>query len=343
MAYIESFWVYLKISSPYLLLGFFVAGLIRSFVSIVWIQNTLGHKSKWGFVKATLFGIPFPLCSCAVVPTAITLKKSGANNASTSSFLIATPETGVDSIAMTYGVMDLPMTILRPVFAFFSAAAAGVLQLIFNKEEVEIQEEVKSCCGSKKAQTQKPFSKRLNEGLNFAFGKLINDVSLWLLFGLCLGALINLIVPSNFFENLSGFQSRFMILLIGIPLYICASASTPIAASLMLKGLSPGAALLFLMVGPATNASNMALIAKYIRKRGVILNVIAISVVGLGASYFVDYLYNIYNWPKTFAIEAIHDHEHESWRDTASAIVMGLLLLKGVWFEEIKPRFIQKG
>lgn len=234
------------------------------------------------------------------------------------------------------------MTILRPLVAFITAFGAGILQNVFN--DFTFQEEVapKASCCHKKTQTQKPQSK-LKQALSYGFGKLLNDISLWLLIGLVLGALINVIVPDNFLEHSNSVWGRFLILCIGIPFYVCASASTPIAASLLLKGMSPGTALLFLLVGPATNISNIAVLQKYIGKKGVLINIASIALVSLVFSYVVDYLYTSFSWGYDFHI---HEHEHQSsWLDQLSsvtAVVLLILLLKGVWVEEVKPRLFKK-
>jgi uncharacterized membrane protein YraQ (UPF0718 family) len=282
-----------------------------------------------------------------VVPTSVTLRKNGASNAATSSFLIATPESGVDSIAMTYAMMDFPMTIIRPIAAFVSAFIAGVLNIFFNDYKVPEElknEEKKSCCGSKAK--VKMIGESLKDGMSYAFGKLINDLSLWMTIGILLGALISYLVPNDFFIGLSETQSLLMILLIGVPLYICASATTPIAASLIMKGLNPGAALVLLLVGPATNVSNMAVIQKYIGRKGVMLNVFAIVFVAVTFGEIVNYLYySVFKVdPKT--VMKIHAHHHGSeeltWLAITAAVLICILLIKGIYLEEIKPRLSKK-
>lgn len=340
--FIIEFWDYLKISSPYLMIGLFASGFIHLFLSMNAITNLVKDRSFKSVFLASLFGVPLPLCSCSVIPAAVTLRKSGASNGSTSSFLISTPESGADSIMVTYSMMDLPMTILRPLVAFITAFSAGFLQNIFN--DYSFQEEVapKASCCHKKNQTQKPQSK-IKQALSYGFGKLLNDISLWLLIGLVLGALINVVVPENFLENSNSIWGRFLILSIGIPFYVCASASTPIAASLLLKGMSPGTALLFLLVGPATNISNIAVLQKYIGKKGVLINIVTIAIISLLFSYLVDYMYSHFSWGYDFHI---HDHEHEGSLfdrfSSVTAVLLLILLLKGVWVEEVKPRLFKK-
>ena len=343
MDFFNALWKYLVSSAPYLLFGLTVSGAIHQFITVQKIQKWLGGNNLWNVVKAAILGIPLPLCSCSVIPTAVTLRKSGASKASTSSFLIATPESGVDSISITYALMDLPMTIMRPLAAFCSAFLAGTLQLLFNKEEKEeVVEEVKSCCkkscSSKNASEPQGIFTQVKAMFNYGFGKLTNDISLWLAIGLLAGSLIDFLVPDNFFATLSATQSRFAIFAIGIPLYICATASTPIAVSLILKGMSPGVALILLLVGPATNISNIAVLQKYIGKRGVILNIFSIILVALAFSYVADYLYAHHfnlNFANTFKE---HNHGHVAWWENLSAVVLVVLIIKGIYFEEIAPR-----
>lgn len=343
MDFFNALWKYLITSAPYLLFGLTISGAIHQFITVEKIQKWLGGNNLWNVIKAAVLGIPLPLCSCSVIPTAVTLRQSGASKASTSSFLIATPESGVDSISITYALMDLPMTILRPLAAFCSAFLAGLLQLLFNKEEKgEVVDEVKSCCkkscSSKGEAEAQNMLTQIKGVFTYGFGKLTNDISLWLAIGLLAGSLIDFLVPDNFFANLSATQSRFAIFAIGIPLYICATASTPIAVSLILKGMSPGVALILLLVGPATNISNIAVLQKYIGKKGVLLNIFSIVLVALLFSYGVDYLYQHYFDLSFASAFKEHDHAHVSWWENLSAVVLVVLIIKGIYFEEVAPR-----
>lgn len=339
MSFINELWNYIITTAPILLLGLAVAGLIHGFITVERIKKVLGGNTIGSIFKAAIMGIPLPLCSCGVIPAAVTLRKSGASNGATSSFLIATPESGIDSIAMTYAMMDLPMTIIRPVAAFFSAFFAGILQFFFNDFELAKDEEIKtSCCSKTKKEAAENKVNPFVKGFKFAFHNLINDISLWLAFGIVLGAVISFAVPEEWIGSLNGWGGRFILLAVGIPLYICASATTPIAASLMMKGLSPGLALIILLTGPATNLANILVLQKYIGKKGIFINILAIAVVTLIFSFLVDYMYTAFAWPLTFNI-ASHDHGHgAAWWETASAVLLVLMLAKGIFQEEILPR-----
>ena len=384
MSFLSTLWNYILISAPFLLIGLLVAGFIHSFISVERIKKAMGGKSFWAVIKAALLGIPLPLCSCGVIPTAVTLKKNGASNGATSSFLISTPESGVDSIAMTYAMMDLPMTIIRPVAAFFSAFFAGVLQFMFNedttdpseiedvksccpsqkKEEVKVEktsccpskkvevvEEKTSCCPSKKSEvkssgcgskTMNPsdlerntFAAKVARMFKFGYFDLLDDLAGWLTLGIIVGASIDFFVPADIFGELNGYAARALILAIGIPMYICASATTPIAASLVLKGMSPGTALLILLVGPATNISNILVLQKYIGKKGILINVFSIAFVALIMSFLTDYLYTLYSWPVDFKI-AEHDHGNGTyWLKVAAGVLFSALLARSLVVEYI--------
>jgi uncharacterized membrane protein YraQ (UPF0718 family) len=346
MAFFDALWNFLLASSPYLLLGLFFAGLIHSFLSKETVSRLLGGNTIKEVVLASMVGVPLPLCSCSVIPTAVELRKSGASNASTASFLISTPESGVDSIMVTYALMDFPMTIIRPVSAFLTAFVAGVMHLIFNRDfKPEVASEQKKACCAGKAKIKPKVGKRLLEGMVYAYGKLINDISLWLAIGIIGGALVSHLLPNDFFTNVDHLQSRLLILLIGVPVYICASATTPLAAALVLKGLSPGAALLLLLVGPATNISNIAVLQKYIGRKGVLINIAAIMSVGLFLSYFVDWLYQDFlhvNFQQSMKLNT-HHHDDANWLGIASSLALIVLLLKGIFIEEVRPRLAKKG
>ncbi|MBT3980270.1 MAG: SO_0444 family Cu/Zn efflux transporter [Bacteriovoracaceae bacterium] len=336
-------WAYLLESAPYLLFGFGIAGIIHIFLKPESIKNLLGGGNVKTVIKAALVGVPLPLCSCSVIPTAVTIKKSGASNGATSAFLIATPESGVDSISLTYALMDLPMTILRPVAAFVSATFSGLLQNSFNDFEVA-PEDVKSsggCCKKKKmAETAgQTWPKKILNGIKYGYLDLVQDMSFWLAFGLIAGAIINTVVPEDAFGTLGIWGGKAVVLLIGVPFYICASASTPIAASLILKGMSPGNALILLLVGPATNVSNLAIIQKYIGKRGVMLNVFSIVFVAVVFSFLVDFYYSYTGTEVQIKLGThVHADDRSLFREVATAVFL-ILLARGLWKEKIAKYF----
>lgn len=350
LEYFNVLWNYIVVSSPYLIFGLMISGLIHQVIPISSIEKWLGRNNLSSVFRASIVGVPLPLCSCSVIPTAVTLRKSGASNGATSAFLISTPESGIDSISLTYALIDLPMTIIRPVAAFCSAFIAGILQFRFNDfifiEDQPKREKAKTNCCVQPNVKNTIEIKRTRVSLFFGifeygFGKLLNDISVWLTVGIVLGALIDFIIPANFFSTMGIFENRIMILLIGVPLYICASASTPIAVSLMLKGLSPGSALLFLLVGPATNISNIVVLQKYIGKKGVLINIISIVMVALGFSFLTDWIYKEFFVLRLNSLLIDHNHGH-MWWEQVCGIFLIILLVKGIFIMEINPRFKSK-
>ena len=340
--YINAFWDYIVVTAPYLLFGLLASGVLHEFLSLSRFKSFLKGEGMGPVFKAALIGIPLPLCSCSVIPAAATLRKDGASNGATSSFLISTPESGVDSILITYALLDLPMTIIRPIGAFITAVVAGAAQNIWNPFQSKSEQKVESCCGSKTA--KKKVKSPLDHGkdaVKYAFQDSSDDLAFWLLIGIALGALVNVLVPEEVFYQSNGLLGRVILLLIGIPFYICASSSTPIAASMMMKGMSPGCALIFLLAGPATNFTNMAVLQNHIGKKGVLINVIVIALVSLGLSYLVDYLYVTYSWPLNFSLDVHHGHEHLSFSEVTGVFLI-LLMAKGIYKERLAKYFKKK-
>lgn len=314
MDFFTTFWHFLSISAPFLLLGLLASGLLQALVSAQQIKKNLAGQGLVPILKASLIGIPLPLCSCGVIPAGVVLKKQGASNGAISAFVIATPESGIDSIALTYALMDLPMAIIRPLAAGISAVVAGIAQEIFNPSRPPHAHPVSpgkekssnpNCClhpqhplaGTPRTEALGP---RLKKGGDFVLQELLPDIAPWLVVGLVAGALISYWVPLGMLEQFNGFWGKMAMVAVGLPLYICASSSTPIAASLVIKGLSPGTALIFLLVGPATNITNMLVLQKYLGKKGILINIIVVALIAVGASYLVDYLYAWMKWPLNF-------------------------------------------
>ncbi|MDP6963720.1 MAG: permease, partial [Planctomycetota bacterium] len=227
--FINAIWSILVESGPWLLGGFFIAGLLKEFVPQEKVFRHLGQDDFWSVLKASLVGAPLPLCSCSVIPTAAGLKQAGASRGATTSFLIATPETGVDSVGITYALMDPIMTILRPVSAVLTAVVSGCLVNNLNLPPDETTA-AKSCC-SKDKTSPRP---SLLAAIKFGYGKLMSDLAPWFVLGFMLSALITLFVPNNFFGNVipTGWLSLIAMLAMSMPMYICATASTPIAVAL---------------------------------------------------------------------------------------------------------------
>lgn len=298
-------WEILLESSGFILFGFFIAGLLKTFVPENLVAKHLGKRKISNILKASAFGIPIPLCSCGVIPAAAGLREQGASKGATASFLISTPETGVDSIAISWALLDPVMTILRPLSAFLTAITTGILVNFFdhdNKEKIKpslIPIEPSSCgCGCSPATNKENQSlwQKLAGGMKFAFGDLFEDIGKWFIAGVVIAGIITTFLSPALIETYfgTGIFSMLAVLLIATPLYVCATASTPIAAALALKGLSPGAALVFLLAGPATNAASLTVISKILGKKtaGIYLASIIICslLLGISTNYIYYYL-----------------------------------------------------
>lgn len=321
--------------SPYLLLGFFVAGLLHAFVPARLYSQYLSGRNLRSVLLAALFGIPLPLCSCGVIPTAMSLRREGASKGATTAFLIATPQTGVDSIFATFSVFGWAFALLRPVAALVTSLAGGMLVNAFDKGESDTAASAAaiSCAPDEIDDATLPparrFFLRLGKAVRYGFVEMPEDIGKRLLIGLVVAAAIAMLVPDDFFVLFSGspLLSIVMVLLFSVPMYLCATGSIPIAAALMLKGLSPGATLVLLMAGPAVNMASILVINKVLGRRTLVLYLVAI--VG-GAVIFalgVDHLL-----PREWFVPAIVATPdccvpETPWFKWGSTLLMGLLLL----------------
>ncbi|CAA6816995.1 MAG: Transporter [uncultured Sulfurovum sp.] len=293
----------------FILFGLLFAGVMHELIPETLVTKHLGQENIWSVIKSTVFGIPLPVCSCGVIPLATSIKKSGASKGATLSFLISTPITGVDSIMATYGIFGWIFTIYRAITSMIIAMVAGILTNIFDKEEVK--EEVKkplfsttapstetSCCSSEASCCGTVNSKKEHfvlRVLHYAFGTLLKDIAKPLFWGLLLGALITIAIPSNLSEILVEYAwlSYLIVILIAVPMYVCATASLPIAAGLMLSGVSAGAAFVFLSAGPATNTVTIGVVKKMLGTRSLY---IYLGTIVLGSIFFglgLDYLFSV--------------------------------------------------
>ena len=270
MDVVHEIWSLLCEMSPYLLLGFLLAGLMHEFIPGRVYSKYLGDNSFRSVVLAALFGVPLPLCSCGVIPTAMGLRREGASKGATISFLIATPQTGVDSIIATYSLMGLPFAIIRPVCALLTAVLGGVLSNILDSAPLHP-------AGSSPVREDKketlPLGRRVWRVLSYAFGEMMEDIGKWLAIGLVVAGIITAAVPDSWFTAFQGntLYSILFVLAFSIPMYLCATGSIPIALALMMKGLTPGAALVLLMAGPASNAASILVVGKVLGRRSMLI------------------------------------------------------------------------
>ena len=247
--------------APYLLLGFLIAGVLHDFVPQRFYANYLSRSNKLSVVWAALLGVPLPLCSCGVIPTAIGLRNEKASKGAIASFLIATPQTGIDSILATFSLMGLGFAVIRPVAALVTGICGGLLVNRLVREDDAKDESAASC--------QVERGNRLWRVLKYAYYDMLRDIGLRLLVGLVVAALIQVAVPDEFFLQFGSqpLLQMLVILVIAVPMYICSTGSIPVATALMMKGLSPGAALVMLMAGPAVNLASILVVNKAMGRR----------------------------------------------------------------------------
>lgn len=416
-------------SAPWLLMGLLVAGIMHELVPVSLLQKHMGKDSTGAVVKSALIGAPLPLCSCGVIPAALGLRRSGASKPATASFLVSTPETGVDSISVSYALLGPVFAIVRPFAAIFSAIYTGMMVKWFAKddgdastsaaastnaapvksccssekpaekteassccssEKAHVDPVASSCCGTKKAsapatsesdsccgsktetvqtsccgsQAEAPKAvassccssetkatkaessccgsapaatqkdNKLVQVWKFSTGKLLEDITMWLLLGLGLAAAIQTWVPTSFLTQWGdGFLAMLVMALIGVPMYICATASTPLAVGFLSAGLSPGAILVFLLAGPATNISTMGMIGRELGKRSLVIYLFCILTASIGLGYLLNAAVAAFDLQSLIPTgEGAHVHgESVSAIYALCAVVLGGLMVRNLW------------
>ncbi|WP_428738588.1 SO_0444 family Cu/Zn efflux transporter [Sulfurimonas sp.] len=325
--------------APYILFGLIFAGLLHELVPDTIVKNHLGQNSLLSTIKAAVFGIPLPVCSCGVIPLAAGLKKSGASNGSVLSFLISTPITGVDSILATYGMFGWAFTIYRVVTSLIISIIAGIIANFYTKKEIaqSVEEEHTSCCSGSSCCSSSSHEKKFSiKGVfKYAFVTLLGDIASPLFVGLLLGALITVAIPQNLSEILLEYSwlSYIIVILIAVPMYVCATASLPIAAGLMLAGVSPGAAFVFLSAGPATNTVTIGVVKEMLGKTTLYIYLGTIVVGSVLFGFVLDYVMSGVDIK-----EMIHLHEEAGIVAIASSIVLWGFVLYFV-FGNINKKF----
>ncbi len=282
-----SIWATFVEMAPYLLLGLTFAGILHVLFSKDFIVKHLGRNSIGSVIKAAVLGVPLPLCSCGVIPTALSLRKSKASHGAVMSFLISTPQTGVDSIIATYGMLGPVFAVFRPIAALIMGAVGGLVARFASGGDGEGDAEQTNgggvecaVCGDTAEHRHGPLEK-VRAMVTYAYGTFLDDISLQLVIGIVISGIISYAIPDGFFAKYvnSELVGMVAVIIAGIPLYVCATASIPIAAALMMKGLSPGVAFVFLAVGPATNAATIALVSSKLGRRFVSMYV-SVMVIG---------------------------------------------------------------
>lgn len=317
--------------SPFLLLGFLLAGIMHAFIPGKFYTKYLAKPNMASVFRATLIGIPLPLCSCGVIPTAMGMRKDGASKGAVASFLICTPQTGIDSIIATLSLMGLPFAIVRPIAACLTGIFSGFLVNTFDKNpEGEARNDVKE----EEHHDNRSFSEKIREALEYSMIEMMEDIGKWLVVGLVIAGLITAFVPDSFFMAFEGntWASMLLVMVIVLPMYLCATGSIPIAVALIMKGLTPGAGMLLLMVGPACNLASMLIVRKVMGTRTLVAYLAAIVIGSIGFGYFIDYLHFSGLVDFTSSIMAVGDccEEHTSWFTWTCTGILTLLLINAL-------------
>ena len=302
--------------APYLILGFIVSGLLYMFTSKEMITKNVGTPGFMSVLKASILGVPMPLCSCGVIPVSTSMYKRGATKGATLSFLISTPQTGVDSILLTLNQMGPQFAIIRPIVALITGVIGGMFGDLISDNDYKSTANVK----------HKHEPKSLLDGLKYSFITLPQDVIKPLIKGIIISGFISILLPNDFFAsyNLTGITAMIIIAIASVPIYVCATASVPIAMMLISKGLEPGAAFVFLMAGPATNAATISVIINSLGKKIVY---VYISVIFISSIIF-GLLINAFLDPNSLPMNMHHGHSHNMiWNIFSQLSVSGMIII----------------
>lgn len=346
-----------RLMAPYLLLGFTLAGVLHVVVRKEWVASHLGGRGFWASLKAALLGTPLPICSCGVVPFADLLKRQGASKSAITSFLISTPQTGVDSILASYAILGLPLALWKVLTAMVSGVLGGTLAGWVDHDDRpaashgadELCED--TCCAPAPGPSRRyTIVTGAQEAISYGWGMLIKDIALWLIVGTLLGGAITAFVPETFLTR--DFSNPYLqmvaVLLVAVPLYVCATGSLPVAAALVLKGMPLGAAIVFLIAGPATNIATLTILGKVLGRKTLAVYLGTILV----ASYAFGVMFGLVFPDATLpaASAALHHGDHGlgsvAWWEWASALLLATLVIRGLairWQEKTASKRARAG
>ncbi len=363
MEFLHNLWQLFVEMSFYIVIGLIFTGILHAFVNRDAILKHVGKKSVGSVVKASVLGVPLPLCSCGVVPTAIYLGKSGASKGAVISFLTSTPQTGVDSIIATYGLMGPLFAVFRAVAAFISGIFSGIVTNIFCKNDKASYEQAETTCGcsskaeeaptcgcsskveeaptcgcsskveeaptcgcsskveeastcgcsSETEETEKKlsFGAKIKSIFTYAFGSFLDEIAVNFVVGLVIAAVISTVIPEQWLSSFTNpLLSMLIMLVIGIPMYVCSTASIPIAVSLIMKGISPGAAFVFLFAGPVTNIASLAILGKTLGRKVLSIYLACAAFCAIAFGFLLDYIIDLFNYTGLAEMVDHSAHEH---------------------------------
>ncbi|MBF0380773.1 MAG: SO_0444 family Cu/Zn efflux transporter [Magnetococcales bacterium] len=350
-------------TAPWLLLGLIATGVVKAWIPESAVSRWIGGRGILPIIRGALIGAPLPLCSCGVIPMAVGLRRNGASKPATVSFLVATPETGVDSIALSWVMLGPFITIVRPITAVISAVMSGVMVMFAtNNEETTTQPEKAtasksscsssgSCCGSKakktaaaKPQETSSWDKLIN-GLKYALRNVWDDLAVWLVGGLVITALVMTFIPVGELNNVmeSGWLAMFVMVLASVPVYVCATASTPVAAAMLYAGLTPGMALAFMIAGPATNLVTLGIVKKEMGLRTLIAYLVGIVSSAMFLGFMTDVVmqsFGLYTEPEILKTQ---DEWLPAWLAWGSVIFLIGLSLMSIYRKMVATSSTPKG
>ncbi len=342
--FLSNIYILLSAMSFFILVGLILAGILKQIIPDNFVSKHLGKSSFLSVIKATIFGIPLPVCSCSVIPLAKSLQKEGASKGAVQSFLVSTPITGVDSIMATYSFFGWFFTIYRVVTSIIIAIVVGLIENLFNSNIKEpkakfslnrlnqniaaknITFNTKSSCSSSCCATIKKKDRfSIKKVFDYAFNVLFKDIAKSLLIGVIIGALFTTFLPKDILSTL--YENRLLtyilVIVISMPLYVCATSSLPIAAAFLLSGMSPGGAFIFLSAGPATNSVTMGVVASMFGKRSLVVYILTIGLLSIFFGYLLD------NYINSIDILELNSNKESSTIiiDIASSVIMVILML----------------
>ncbi len=338
--------------SFYIVIGLLFTGALHAFVDKDKILKHLHKQSTTSVIKASIFGVPLPLCSCGVVPTALYLRKNKASNGAVISFLTSTPQTGIDSLIATYGLMGPLFAVYRALAAFVSGVISGILTNIFVKKErgqttmtlntttcgCSASNETSDTCGCE-SRNKTSFITKFKSIFTYAFGEFLDDIAGHFVIGLILAALIATFIPESWLTSFDNpLLTMIAMLIIGIPMYICSTASIPIALSLMMKGISPGAAFVFLFAGPVTNIASLTILTKSLGKKVIALYLGSVAFCSIMFGLLLDYIIEVSNYTGINSIINNTAEHHDSLYMVVVALIFGVIVARSL----IKKYFVKE-
>jgi uncharacterized membrane protein YraQ (UPF0718 family)/copper chaperone CopZ len=323
-------WLVLGQMAPYLLFGFLAAGALSVCISPEFVERHLGGRGFRPVLKATLFGVPLVLCSCGVIPVTASVRRHGASRAAATSFLLSTPQTGIDSIAITFALLGPLIAVFRPIIAFLTGLLGGAMVWLFGETESDGPGGHGSAHCEEACCTERGKRSIVRRALEYGFLVLPRDIGAALLIGVLIAGVIGAVVPKDGWGPYlgGGIVSIVAMMLLGVPIYVCASASVPIAAGLIHAGASPGAALAFLISGPASNPATLTTVWKLLGRRTTLLYLAAVVLSAVGGGLLLDWL-----MAATGAVvPALTAHAHPAMESPWLGPVSAILLLVVIAF-----------